>query len=395
VFYGANYARSQEEEAMPFIQQAIELDPSYADAHALLSHIYSQLYWRGLDNSEEMLEKYRQSLERASALNPNSPEALRAWANYHYRVHTDYARSLELLQQALAQAPGNVDIHGDIGLTLRRLGRWEESIDSFQQALSLDPDNSFYRAIMLDTMVSFNKWQDILDNSVPLEDAPPNEIDIQSFRAEALLNLTGDLEPLVRVFERMNSEGTAEYANKSAYVHLLRRDPDKAIEVLNGPVWAELIREPYNRTWHLFQLASAWRLKGDEEMARSFDEQAVADLDLIMTTNLQTRLFCGAIIAASMARLGRGTEAIALSNRISEDNIYERDALVWGTPVYFRAMILGLTGDADGAIADLQLMFDTPTDRYTAWDLYYDPNWDFMRDDPRFVELATPDNLIQ
>ncbi len=30
-----------------------------------------------------------------------------------------------------------------------------------------------------------------------------------------------------------------------------------------------------------------------------------------------------------------------------------------------------------------------------AWNPHYDPNWDFMRDDPRFVELATPQNQIQ
>ena len=48
------------------------------------------------------------------------------------------------------------------------------------------------------------------------------------------------------------------------------------------------------------------------------------------------------------------------------------------------------------AIDDLVIALDTPTAfRITVWDLYYDPNWDFMRDNPRFVELATPPTVIR
>ena len=30
---------------------------------------------------------------------------------------------------------------------------------------------------------------------------------------------------------------------------------------------------------------------------------------------------------------------------------------------------------------------------YNRWDLALNPQWDFFRDDPRFVALATPPNL--
>jgi TolB-like protein len=394
IYYGANYTRSQEEAAEPFLQRAVELDPDYLDAQVLLSTIYGQRYWRGVDTSGALLQKYRQTLDRASALNPASPAALRAQASYYYRVENDYRRSQELLERAVQAAPGNVDLHGDIAFTQRRLGRWEEAIASFRRALELDPASSFYRATMLETMESIWKWQDVIDNSVPLEEAHPDEFDSQMCRAVALLNLTGDLQPLVQVFERMSVVPSTWYMTHSAYVHMLRRDPDRAIEVLNGPLWAELAATQ-GKTGRLAQLADAWRLKGDEGRARDLYQQVVADLDVVMRSSLQTQVYAGGTIAVALARLGRGDEALALADRLVRENPYEKDAMVAATPLFNRALVKGLIGDADGAIEDLEVALKMPTAVVlTAWDLHYDPSWDFMRDDPRFVALATPGERV-
>jgi len=392
----ANYSRSDEEAALPFFEKAVELDPEYAEALAELASIYAQIYWRGIDTSEAHLEKYRETLQRALTLKPDSPVALRAQANYYYRVENDYARSLDLLQQALKGAAGNVDIISDIGLSLRRLGQWDEAIEAFARALQIDPASKFNRALMVETMSGVWRWQEIVENSVPLEDADRDDLDIQVTRAQALLNLTGDLEPLKRVFERMNLSGTTDYIYYSAYVHWLNRDPDRAIEVLNGPIWTDLTLQRFGYVSREYQLGDAWRLKGDEAMALSFYEKAVSNRDDIMSSSLQQRVYGGTLIAVALARLGRFDEALSLANQLVEEHPYERDALLAATPIQHRAMVRGLAGDFDGAVEDLEIALNMPTAiGITAWDLYYDPNWDFMRDDPRFVELATPDNLIQ
>jgi tetratricopeptide (TPR) repeat protein len=392
VFFGANYTRTQEEAAEPFLERAIELDPNYVDAQVLLSAIYAQRYWRGTDTSSTLLEKYRQTLDRASALNPASPDVLRAQANYSYRVDNDYRGSLELLERAVQAAPGNVDIHGDIAFSLRRLGRWDDAIASFRRTLELDPASSFYRALMLETMVSIWKWQDVVDNSVPLEEANPDEFDSQVCRGVALMNLTGDLEPLQRVFEHMNVAASTWYLTHSAYVHMLRRDPDGAIEVLNGPAWAELAQQQVGKRAQLAQLADAWLLKGDEARALDLYGEVVADQDVVMSSSLQTQIYGGTTIAVALARLGRRDEALALADRLVRENPYEKDAMLAATPLFRRALVKGLIGDADGAIADLQVALKMPTAvGITAWDLHYDPNWDVLRKDPRFVALATPD----
>lgn len=396
VFYGANYSRSQESAARPWLEKAIALDPDYVEALTLLANLYGQTYWRGEDTSDAVVQKMRVTIDRALELNPNSPSALRASANYYYRVENDYRKSMTLLKKALEGAPGNVDLHGDLGLSLRRLGRWEESIASFRRAMELDPANRFYFGIMVETMASYGDYQGILDITVPLEDADPDDLDIQVSRAVAQLNLTGDLEPLERVFERMNLTDSTNFLGWSARVYWLQRDLDKTIEVLNHPIWIEDDTNKVFESYRDYELANVYRLKGETEKAREHFERIVAMRDGVMNSSLQVQVYSGMTVAIALARLGRMDEALELANMLVEDNPHEKDAMLWSSLIAGRAMVKGLAGRQEEAVDDLAIALNTPAAlSQTVWDLYYDPNWDFMRDNPRFVELATPANVIR
>jgi tetratricopeptide (TPR) repeat protein len=396
LFYVANYARSRETAALPWLEKAIALDPDYTDAYALLADIHGQTYWRGIDTSEAFLAKYRDTIDRALELNPDSPRALRASANYHYRVENDYRKSLALIQQALQSAPGDVDLRGDLALNQRRLGLWQDSIASFRKALSLDPANRFYQALLVETMIAVNDWQGILDSTLPLEDAAPDDLDIQLDRAFAQFNLTGDLRSLERVFERMAPTDSTNYIMLSARVHWLQRDPDAAIAVLNNSIWTESEPSQVFQNNRDYELANAYRLKGDMETARMHFERVIARRDEVMNSSLQTQCYSGMTVALSLARLGRFDEALELGEQLLREIPADKDAMLWGWLFTYQAMIKGLAGDLEAAVDDLEIALETPTAfRITVWDLYYDPNWDFMRDNPRFVELATPPTVIR
>jgi len=396
IILSSNYARSREAAAQPWLERAIALDPEYAEAHAQLSNIYGQAYWRGIDTSDALVAKLRSAIDIALELNPNSPTALRASANYYYRVENDYRKSLILLGQALENAPGDVDLHGDLGLSQRRLGMWQESIASFRKAIELDPASRFYQSLMVETMLSAGEWQDVLDSTVTLDDADPDDLDLQISRALAQMNLTGDLEPLERVFEKMNLVDSSQYITQSARVHWLQRDADAAIEVLNNPIWTQGSIGEVFQTNRDYALANAYRLKGETEKAESHFERVIGLQDKVMNSALQVQVYSGMSIAVSMARLGRFDEALELAAKLVSDTPPEKDAMLWGWLFTLQAMVKGLAGDQEAAIDDLVIALRTPAAfRVTVWDLHYDPNWDFMRDNPRFVELATPPTVIR
>jgi len=396
IFYGANYARSQELGALPWLEKAIELDPEYAEAYAMLANIYGQLYWRGADTSQEFLDKYRATIDLALELNPNSPMALRASANYYYRAENDYQKSLNLLEKALEGAPGDVDLQGDRGLSLRRLGRWNESIESFQGALKIDPANRFYLSIMLETMDNAGRWQDVLDNTVPLEDADPDDLDLQITRAVAQLNLYGDLKPMERVFEKMNLTDSTQYTSWSARVYWLQRNYDAAVEVMNNPIWTSIDTDGVFQNNRDYALARIYQMKGKQQLANEYFDRVIASRDNVMNSSLQVQVYGGMTVATALAHRGRLDEALELAAQLVNDNPYEKDAMLYGWLLSSQALIKALAGDEEAAIDDLAVALKTPAAfQVTPWELHYDPEWDFLRDNPRFVELATPPTLIR
>ena len=70
--------------------------------------------------------------------------------------------------------------------------------------------------------------------------------------------------------------------------------------------------------------------------------------------------------------------------------------MLWGLMMTRQAFIRALSGDNVRAIEELRISLATPTAMgETSRNLHMDPAWDFMRDEPEFVELATPDNIIR
>jgi tetratricopeptide (TPR) repeat protein len=175
-----------------------------------------------------------------------------------------------------------------------------------------------------------------------------------------------------------------------------QRDTDSVIELLEGPLWAEIEDSVDFNTARLFQLANAYRLKGDEDKANEIYQEVVDLRKQVLSSALQAQAYQGMNIAISLARLGRFDDALQLADQLVRDIPFERDAMLWGTLLTNQAMVVGLTGDEEAAIDQLAEAMNIPSAfPLLAWDLHYDPNWDFMRDNPRFVELATPDNVIQ
>ena len=51
IYYGVNYTAEKERQSQPWLEKAVQLDPEYVEALALLSQVYGQLIWRGIDTS--------------------------------------------------------------------------------------------------------------------------------------------------------------------------------------------------------------------------------------------------------------------------------------------------------------------------------------------------------
>src|SRR6266568_983357 len=130
-----------QEGAIRLFQEAVKLDPSFAQAWAYLSIGQSGSYWLGTDPSPARLAAAKDALDRAIALDPDLPETHLALGYYRYYGQRDFAAALAEFQQAENGLPNSADVIEAVAALHRRLGHWGEAIAEQRRAVELDPRN--------------------------------------------------------------------------------------------------------------------------------------------------------------------------------------------------------------------------------------------------------------
>lgn len=130
-------------EAMPRARtaatKAAELDPSLAEAHAMLGHVSFTYEWDW--------EAARKHLERAIELNPNSADAHRTYSSYLSAVgRHDAAREEARIAQALD--PVTTPIRGDLSWAYFMARQWDQAIEHGRRTTEMHPQFFFPHGVM-------------------------------------------------------------------------------------------------------------------------------------------------------------------------------------------------------------------------------------------------------
>jgi DNA-binding winged helix-turn-helix (wHTH) protein/TolB-like protein/thioredoxin-like negative regulator of GroEL len=126
------------ERATRYLEQAINLDPTYAQAYSGLADIYAVLSYFSNRPFEETFPKAKAYAEKALSIDNNLADP-HATLGLIASTNWDWARGEEEYQRALALNPNYATAHHWHGLSLRNMGRREESVREMQRALELDP----------------------------------------------------------------------------------------------------------------------------------------------------------------------------------------------------------------------------------------------------------------
>jgi len=118
-------------EAIPHLQRALELDPDFAMAHALLSGVYA--------NTGRLTEAPRYA-RRAYELRDRVSERERFFISWRYLVDAEQAwdKALDLAVSWTQTYPREAFAFNSLGLASGTLGEHERAATAFRQALALD-----------------------------------------------------------------------------------------------------------------------------------------------------------------------------------------------------------------------------------------------------------------
>ncbi len=124
--------------AQELARRAIELDPEFGLAHALLGGALMSSWMLQITEDPATMKRAERLAERALELDDTEPGSLAVASEiYALRGHTDGA--MATAKRAVALAPGSARAHGALGNALSRTGQQEEAKQAFTTALRLDP----------------------------------------------------------------------------------------------------------------------------------------------------------------------------------------------------------------------------------------------------------------
>jgi class 3 adenylate cyclase/TolB-like protein/cytochrome c-type biogenesis protein CcmH/NrfG len=132
-------SRTANRQFRELITKAVELDPNYAAAHALLAEALSSqaiLGWTEFPDRE--LSRGAAEAQKAIALAPNEPEGYRALGRIHVN-RAEYEEAQNALKRAIEINPSDADALATWGTVQTFSGEIAGAIDSLQLALKLDP----------------------------------------------------------------------------------------------------------------------------------------------------------------------------------------------------------------------------------------------------------------
>ena len=377
----------ERKKAIPLFEQAIQLDPNFALAHAQLSRLQSWIYF-SMDPTPPRLESARIAAQEAMRLQPDLAESHLALGFFHYYCERDYERALTEFNTARDGMPNDADIIRAIGAIQRRQGNWERSTKSYRSAMARNPkDPVLIRNLALNYVATrdYEAAAKAFDRAIALV---PQDFEMKSLRAWVDVYWRGDFTRFHKLLaESPEGPNTSPVAALARFnVQFFERKFDEAIASLAQTPFENMRGETSAPLPKSFLAAQAYRAKGDLEQARIAYEQAlpVAERALAESPGDASR---HALVGLIYAGLGRKQEAVAAGRRAIEILPGSKDAFNGPILIVSLSRILTIVGAHEEAVSLLQRSLSTPGG-ITLHELRLDPTWDPLRADPGFHKLV-------
>ncbi|NOR18694.1 MAG: hypothetical protein GQ538_01230, partial [Xanthomonadales bacterium] len=387
----ADYSQENYIGAEIWASKAVELDPEFAQAWAMLVEIHAQATWIGYDSSPERFAKAKTALDNSILYGPDLPETIAAKAEYQYRIENDYKKSVVTFKKALLKLPGDVGIMHSLAVAQRRAGFLENAVSNFEKTLEIDSGFSRSTSTLIETLIYMNDFEranNLLDKFILRY---PDARDLRAFKAQIYM-YQGELESARILLDSMTPWVSGAYQMVVTVLPILERDYKKVIEVQNLPEVAVMAENRGYLGLGELNMAWAYRFQGDEETALNQASLSIKKLTSAPRTNTYIDGIELSTLAMAYAFVGEYDLAL-ITSRESMAALPEDSDTLFGTDnSEFNTQVLAMAGNRDEALAEIERLLQHPTG-FSPWMLYLDPRWDFFRDDERFNDLVRPLNL--
>jgi TolB-like protein/DNA-binding winged helix-turn-helix (wHTH) protein/Flp pilus assembly protein TadD len=250
------------DKARSYSDQAIKLDGNYAPAWAQRSQVLRTMANLALIDTTEAFQRAGESAQKAIALDPNLAAGYLAVAMVQINHDWDWEGADVSLKRAGLLEPGSAEVLRDRAHLARVLGRVDEAIELYKQAIALDPlKANFHLALGYELYIG-GRYEEARDALQRAQDLNPQLSSLHLTFGQILLAEGRNQEALAEMenetgeWEKLSGEPLAYYAlgrreesesalrklitthqNDAAYeiadVYAYRGETDKAFEWLD------------------------------------------------------------------------------------------------------------------------------------------------------------------
>jgi TolB-like protein len=174
-FLQQGWARINFVKARDYFIEAIELDPEYAQAHAMLSLTYVSLGNFRYVPPKDVFPAGLESASTALALDETLPDAHIAmgWLTLSYEF--DWRKAEREFRRAIDLAPGFFMGHNGLSFALQAGGRLDEALVASQRAFDLDPMTIWSRNGLVEVYAKQHDFDATLEQALAILEMQPND----------------------------------------------------------------------------------------------------------------------------------------------------------------------------------------------------------------------------
>jgi TolB-like protein/Tfp pilus assembly protein PilF len=381
-----------EDAVISLLQQAVETDPNFAAAWAMLGGRHAFAYFNR-DKSAARLAQAKSAIDTAAQLAPDDPEIMEGLGDYYYYGFRDYTRAAEQYRRLAQLRPNDAAVFASLSYIARRQGRFPEAVAHMKRARQLDPESGMFPGELMLTLMSGRKYDEAIAAGRDYLQRHPEHVFVAAAVAQAEYARDGTTDG-IRAFARRTVAPEAR-----ARFHYLRLTHARTI----GD-WAEAIRLDREQryfdgdtdtprwmqdVWAAATLAEAGELPAAR--ARATEALAVMNAELVRQP-LSPHLW--ASLSLSHALLGNKAEALRCVDQARAALPESRDALQGPIIAVMTTSALAWAGETERALVEFERLLRVPfgTNPVLERGIYFG-SWKPLRSDPRFEALlADPKN---
>jgi TolB-like protein/cytochrome c-type biogenesis protein CcmH/NrfG len=372
------------EKQIDYCRRAVELDPNYADAWALLAAAQVDKFqspWQ----SEELAKSVLSAAETALRLAPDSARAHEAMGLYYRYCQKDIGAALREFEIARERAPNDGRILADLGVLQRAQGKINDALVTLRKAAELDPLTVSVWSDLAWTYAGLRRFDEARSTQDRALAVSPDNIVVIAYKG-ASYQAEGNLEAAWKLMGSHPFPPATDYAFVPYHdQYYLWRDYGTLIEIINKMDLPHKNIPPILTAATDAILANLYFLNGQRDMALPYMQRAEHEMRDLRARNLGLVDVSGVYIE-SAARFENREEV----ERAVEYDFAETRDNQWLFPgsEYSAAVGYTLLGDFDRALPFLQDALSRPNANYiTPAYLRLSPVWDGVRNDLRFQKL--------